>query len=103
MLGLQFLALFEDNLYYEISVHANKLAMKIRNAFINKGYSLFIDSLTNQQFPIIPNDKIKILQEKYSFSFWQKIDDNHSAVRFCTCWATKTDDVEKLIADIEIL
>ena len=103
LLGLQFLALFEDNLYYEISVHENKLAMKIKNAFMNKGYSFFIDSSTNQQFPIIPNDKIRILKEKYSFSFWEKIDDNHSAVRFCTCWATKHEDVEQLVKDIENL
>lgn len=103
LLGLQFLALFEDNLYYEISVHANKLAMKIKNVFINKGYSFFIDSSTNQQFPIIPNDKIEIIKEKYSFTYWEKIDDNHSAVRFCTCWATRDEDVEKLIHDIENL
>lgn len=103
LLGLQFLALFEDNLYYEISVHANKLAMKIKNAFINKGYSFFIDSSTNQQFPIIPNDKIEIIKEKYSFTFWEKINDTHSAVRFCTCWATRDEDVEKLIHDIELL
>lgn len=103
LLGLQFLALFEDDLYYEISSHANELAIKIKNAFMNKGYSFFMDSQTNQQFPIIPNDKIRILKEKYSFSFWEKVDDNHSAVRFCTCWATKSEDVEMLICDIENL
>lgn len=103
LLGLQFLALFEDNLYYDISTNANKLSMKIKEAFKKKGYSFLIDSVTNQQFPILSHDKIRILQEKYTFSFWDKVDDNHNVVRFCTCWATKKEDVEELVKDIEKL
>ena len=77
--------------------------MKIKEAFKKKGYSFLIDSVTNQQFPILSHDKIRILQEKYTFSFWDKVDDNHNVVRFCTCWATKEEDVEELVKDIEKL
>ncbi|MZQ75776.1 MAG: aminotransferase class I/II-fold pyridoxal phosphate-dependent enzyme [Peptoclostridium sp.] len=103
LLGIQFDVLFNDNLYFEVSKHAVKLAMLIRNAFNEKGYKFLYDSHTNQQFPIIPNDKLEILSQKYSYSFWERIDEKHTAVRFCTSWATREEDVKLLIADIESL
>lgn len=103
LLGIQFDVLFSDNLYFEVSKHAVKLAMLIRNAFNEKGYKFLYDSHTNQQFPIIPNDKLEILSQKYSYSFWERIDEKHTAVRFCTSWATREEDVKLLIADIESL
>lgn len=103
LLGIQFDVLFSDNLYFEVSKHAVKLAMLIRKAFNEKGYEFLYDSYTNQQFPIIPNDKLEILSQKYSYSFWEKIDEKHTAVRFCTSWATREEDVKLLIADIESL
>ena len=103
LLGIQFETLFEDGLYYEIASHAVEMAMMIREAFIEKGYSFRYDSVTNQQFPILRNDVLSELGKKYSFSFWEKFDDNHSAVRFCTSWATKKENVEMLIEDIKAL
>lgn len=103
LLGIQFDTLFKDGLYYEISRHADELAMRLREAFIRKGYGLRYDSYTNQQFPILPDAHVEKLKEKYSFEFWEKTDDSHSAVRFCTSWATKESAVETLIRDIEAL
>lgn len=103
LLGIQFETLFEDGLYFEISNHAIEMAMIIREAFIEKGYSIRYDSQTNQQFPIVPNDVLKKLGEEFSFSFWEKIDADHSAVRFCTSWATKREHVEALITAIKEL
>ena len=103
LLGIQFLSLLEDDLYFKITEHANKLALKIRDAFLEKGCSFRYDSVTNQQFPILHNEYIEKLKENYAFSFWEKIDENHTAVRFCTSWATKEDDVEKLVSDIRHL
>lgn len=103
LLGIQFLALLEDDLYFKITKHANKLALKIRDAFLEKGCSFRYDSITNQQFPIISDEYFKKLKENYAFSFWEKVDENHTAVRFCTSWATKEEDVERLISDIKQL
>jgi threonine aldolase len=61
------------------------------------------DSLTNQQFPILSDDEIEKLSSKYSFSFWTKIDRTHSAVRFCTSWATREEQVRELVEDIRSL
>lgn len=103
LLGIQFETLFEDGLYYEISKHAVDMAMMIRDAFVEKGYSLRYDSKTNQQFPILPNDVLTKLGKKYCFSFWEKFNDTHSVVRFCTSWATKKENVEMLVEDIKSL
>lgn len=103
LLGLQFDTLFTDGLYFEIAKYADELAMKLKHAFVKKGYGLRFDSYTNQQFPILPNEHMEKLKEKYSFAFWETVDDNHSAVRFCTSWATKEASVDALIQDIEAL
>ncbi len=103
LLGLQFIALLEDNLYFEISAHADKLACKIKNAFAEKGYPFLFNSVTNQQFPILPNVQLQTLAKNYVFSTWKQIDAEHTAVRFCTSWATKDEDVEQLLRDIRSL
>lgn len=103
ILGVQFETLFEDGLYYEISKHAVDMAMMIRAAFAEKGFSFRYHSTTNQQFPILPDGVLRKLSEKYSYSFWEKVDDKHSAVRFCTSWATKKENVAMLIKDIKAL
>ena len=103
LLGIQFETLFEDGLYYDISRHAIDMAMRIKGAFAQKGFSFLYDSSTNQQFPILPNELLSKLDEKYSYSYWEKFDDTHSVVRFCTSWATKAENVDALIKDIQAL
>ena len=93
LLGIQFLTLLEDGLYEEITGKAVKQAMHLKEAFLEKGYPLFYDSYTNQQFPIIPKEHLEQLKENYSFELWSSLDDEYSAVRFCTSWATKDEDI----------
>jgi threonine aldolase len=103
LLGIQFLTLFEDGLYFELASNAVRQALRIRDAFKKKGFAFLAESPSNQQFPILPDEVLKRLEENYMFSIWQKIDDGHTAVRFCTSWATRTEAVDRLIADIEAL
>ncbi len=100
LLGIQFFVLLERELYFEISHHAVRLAMMIREAFKEKGCAFLYDSHTNQQFPILPKDKLAELSKKYAFAFWKDIDEGSSAIRVCTSWATKEEDVRELISDI---
>ena len=100
LLGIQFEALFEDGLYFEISRQATELAMKLRAACTAKGYPFLVDSMTNQQFPILPNRLIERLKVKFAFSLWQPTDAAHTAVRFCTSWATKEEHLDELIAEL---
>ncbi len=103
LLGLQFDTLLTDDLYFDLSRHAVALAQKIRQAFLAAGFPLYFDSHTNQQFPVLPNDMLAKLGETYRYSTWCPVDDTHTAVRFCTSWATKAEDVEQLVADIQSL
>lgn len=101
LLGIQFDVLFENDLYFRVSKHAIDLAMRIKKAFCDNGYEFLYDSYTNQQFPIIPNDVLEKLSKKYSFDVWKKVDENDTAVRVCTSWATKEENVQELVRDIE--
>lgn len=103
LLGVQFGALMHDGLYERTAKREVDLAMKLRAAFEAKGWPLCYDSPTNQQFPIVPDAVLEKLAEKYTFSHWGKVDGFHTAVRFCTSWATREEDVDALIADIESL
>lgn len=100
ILGIQFLALFEDGLYFQLSKHADDMAQIIRRACAECGFAFLYDSPTNQQFPIMPNDLIKQLEELYVFSHTKRLDHRRSAIRICTSWATRREDVEQLVADI---
>ena len=103
LLGVQFAALMTDGLYERTARREVELALRLRAAFEAKGWPLRYDSPTNQQFPIVPDGALAKLAEKYSFSEWGRVDPGHRAVRFCTSWATKSEDVDALIADIEKL
>ncbi|QOS78863.1 low specificity L-threonine aldolase [Paenibacillus sp. JNUCC31] len=100
LLGIQFETLFEDGLYLEISQHAVDMAMLIHDSLAEQGITFLYDSPTNQQFPILPDDLLQDLQNRYSFTFWEKVSDSHSVVRFCTSWATQRENVDTLIRDI---
>ena len=103
LLGIQFETLFADGLYFDIARNAVRMAMLIRDAFRASGFRFLCESPTNQQFPILTHEQIKRLAQKYAFELWTTIDDRHIAVRFCTSWATRAEDVHALIKDIENL
>ncbi|WP_025686169.1 threonine aldolase family protein [Paenibacillus maysiensis] len=103
ILGIQFETLFEDGLYFENSKHAIDMAKLLQNGLSEQGFSFQYRSTSNQQFPILPDRILKALSEKYTYSFWEKVDDTHSVVRFCTSWATKKENIEMLIQDIKAL
>lgn len=97
LLGIQFDELFSNNLYFKISENAINHANTLKEVFKNKGYKFLLDSPTNQQFVILDNNKMKELSKSVKFSFWEKVDDSHTAVRFATSWATTEENLKKLI------
>lgn len=100
LLGVQFQALMEGGHYIEIARRANALAQKLKNDFVAKGYSLLCDTVTNQIFPILPDEVYAELAQRYSFSFWAKTDETHTAVRFCAGVMTRGEAVEELMEAI---
>lgn len=100
LLGIQFETLFTDNLYFKISQNANDQALRIHEALENKGYKFLNDSKTNQQFPLLPDDELNKLEKDFSFASFGKTEDGLNIIRICTCWATRKENVDKLIAAI---
>lgn len=103
LLGVQFEAFLADGLFLEIGKREVAQATRLRRAFEAKGYPLFVNSPTNQQFPVLPNGHMAALENKYSFEVWAEVDEGHTAVRFCTGWSTTDGDVDALIEDIQRL
>jgi len=101
LLGIQFEELFKDDLYFEIARHANKMAILLKNALKEKGYEFLTNSSSNQQFPILPNEMIEKLSEKYSFNIERVIDNNNTAIRLVTSWATNEVNVLEFIEDLK--
>ncbi|MGN1006309.1 MAG: threonine aldolase family protein [Aristaeellaceae bacterium] len=103
LLGIQFSELFRDGLYFELSDHAQALAMRLKAALTEWNVPFLVDSPTNQQFPVLPDGVLDALAEKYSFSEQQRVDATHRAVRFCTSWATQQAQLDALISDLRAL
>lgn len=100
LLGIQFLTLMENGLYFEICKQAVDYAMEIRRAFEAKGIEMFGTSMTNQQFPILTGEQMAKFDGKFAYEFWGNYDESHSIVRFCTSWATTRENVDALLATI---
>ena len=98
LIGIQFDVLFTDDLYTSICKHAIVLAMKLKQGLVEKGYELFIDSPTNQQFIVLENTRMEALKKQVGFGFWEAVDENHTAVRFAISWATTDKAVDELLA-----
>lgn len=96
LLGVQFDALFTNDLYYRIGKHAIDMAEQLKIMFKAKGYQFFLDSPTNQQFVVLENNKLKELEKNVIMGFWEKYDDNHTVMRFATSWSTTQEDIDAL-------
>ncbi len=88
LLGVQFYTLLKDDLYEQIGKHENEMAMIIKQAFIEKGYKLYIDSYSNQLFVDLPQDMIQKIEEKYMITHIKKLDHNQERIRIVTSWHT---------------
>ena len=101
LLGVQFSALFTDDLYFAICARANRLADQLRDTLVALGYPMYIPGCTNQVFPVLPDALLERIGETYTYSEMLRVDDGHRAVRFCTSWATKQENVDALCADLK--
>ena len=98
LLGLQFDALFTDDLYQQIGETALRAAQAMRAAFRKAGFDLSLDSPTNQVFVVLETALLPRLAERVGFTVWERLDESHTLVRFAASWATTAEDVAKLEA-----
>ena len=97
LLGVQFDALFTDDLYLAIGKNAIETAERLREGFREKGFSFYLDTPTNQIFLVVDRAQREDLARKAAFSFWEQLDEERTVIRFVTSWATRMEDVEELI------
>ena len=96
LIGLQFEALFTDNLYFDLARHAIEMAMKMKRIFQKKKVEFYIDSPTNQQFVILPDALVEKLSKVMVFTHWGQAPGHHTICRFVTSWTTTNEDLDTL-------
>lgn len=96
LLGMQFGALFTNDLYMRIAHHGVSLALRLKKIFESHGYHPFIDSPTNQQFFVLPNEVIDKLLASVTFEYWGPRGETESKIRFVTSWETTDADIDTL-------
>lgn len=96
VLGVQFDALFTNDLYGKISRHAMEMAEKMKKILRDAGCEFCAESPTNQQFIVLEDEKAKALAERVAFSFWEKPDDRHTVIRLVTSWGTTEEELAVL-------
>lgn len=101
LLGLQFDTLFTDNLYFRISRHAIDMATLLRQLFASRGIPFYIDSPTNQQFPILTPSQMQALDGKVLFEVWDTLPDGRCVTRFATSWATPQAHIDQLCKNLD--
>ena len=100
VLGMQFEALFRDRLYFQLAEHANEMAEKIKDACVAAGFPFLSRPVSNQIFPVVDNETVARLQKDFTFEVWEPADDTHQIIRFVTSWATREEQVQKLVEAI---
>jgi len=96
VMGIQFEALFEDNLFFELASHANNMAKEIAKTIKDVGYEFYVEPCSNQLFPILPNNLLEKMSQKFIYSVHAKVNNKETAIRFVTSWATTVESVEAL-------
>ncbi|MGL4484731.1 MAG: threonine aldolase family protein [Anaerovoracaceae bacterium] len=100
LIGAQFIEFFKYGLYYELGQNANKLAKQLSDGIKEKGYEMYIDSPSNQIFPIFPNEQIEKLENDFFFYIWRDLGNGKSAIRLVTSWGSSQDDVDAFLSAI---
>ena len=102
LLGVQFQAILEDGLYFDLARHANNLAFRLRDGIAALGYPFPVPSPSNQQFPVLPNPVVKHLQKLgYEFEIDHTVDEHQTSIRLVTSWATPESAVEAFLNDLK--
>ena len=101
LLGIQFDTLFTDGLYFKIAKHALDMAKKLKEGLKERGYRFYYESPTNQQYIVLKNEELDNFGKKVAYSFWEEVNENETAIRLVTSWATKEEDVEEFLLSLD--
>lgn len=94
VLGIQFEALFQDDLYFQLASHANNMSSRLAEIIENKGYKFLEEPCSNLLFPIFPNLLLEKLGNNFIYELYEKVDGENTAIRMVTSWATDADSID---------
>jgi len=103
ILGLQFVALLEEELYEDLGAHAIKKAQELHRIFREYDIEFLVPTVTNQLFPILENDLATTLSKTFAFQKWEDHSPTHTVYRFVTSWATPENHIEALAKTLEAI
>jgi len=103
LIGQQFEALLQDDLYFVLAMKANRHAAQIRKLLLDKNCALPVLNSTNQVFAVLPDRILDDLSNDFLFCEWCRTDKDHRMVRFCTSWSTAQSDVNALCERLSTL
>lgn len=97
LLGVQFLAILKDNLYFDLGRKANDLAKKLAVEIEKKGYSFAQEPCSNILLPIFPQELVDRLEEKVMFEYWERYDNGTSSIRLVTSWSSTDEEIDEFL------
>ena len=102
LLGVQFRALLQDGLFFDIARHANAQAQRLAEGMEALGIPFSTPPVSNQLFVILQNETVARLQELgYEFETDHEVDPAHTCIRLVTSWATPDQAVEDFLRDLK--
>lgn len=97
LMGVQFQALMQDDLIFNLGAHANQMAAQLAAGIKKAGYRFAVEPATNLIFPIFPNTLIEELQKKVLFEGWRPYQDGTSAIRLVTSWGSTEEEIQAFL------
>ena len=101
LLGVQFETLLKDGLYWENARRANAAAARLTRGLKQLGLAFFIDSPTNQIFPIVPDALLEQLDGLCRYEVWCPLEGGRTAIRLVTSFATGDEEVDGFLAQLK--
>ena len=98
--GINFYALFEDGLFFEIAKQENKMANELYKKLISLGITFASTPQSNQIFPVFKNNIIEKIKDLISFEVWN-VGSDETTIRFVTSYMTTSEEIDKTIEIIK--
>ncbi len=99
LVAAQFEALFQQNLYAELALHANTVALHISAGLEALQVPLLTPTCTNQVFPILSHASVQKLAQSHAFELWAR-HEHSQTIRFVSSWATSIEEADTLLAAV---
>lgn len=94
LLGAQFYALFQDDLYFKLGQHINDMAGQLVDFFVKQGFEFLAPPESNQIFVILPSSLSDKLTKQFVFHRVLLENPQLSCLRLCTSWSTTQEDID---------